>query len=219
MRDVHGTDVSLDPPPLDAVLTSPVADACAAHGRVQTRAHDIGEAPTDFGGARAAASAVSEVCDAEIAVTAPVSVVALVRDTLDAFSEPGTPRWLALERILQHVIACWEALPRHRDPVFARDGWRCTVPGCSSRRNLHDHHLVFRSRGGANQRKNRIAVCAAHHLHGIHGGSVRASGTAPHDVLWELGLRRNGPALLAFVGDRRCVDEQGRAAGHAASFG
>jgi 5-methylcytosine-specific restriction endonuclease McrA len=66
------------------------------------------------------------------------------------------------------VIADWEAEPRHHDPVFARDGWRCKVPACSARRNLHDHHLRFRSRGGGNERANRITVCAAHHLHGIH---------------------------------------------------
>ena len=69
----------------------------------------------------------------------------------------------ALERLLRHVIAHWESAPRHPDPVFARDGWRCTVPACSSRRNLHDHHIRFRSRGGDNARDNRTTVCAAHH--------------------------------------------------------
>jgi len=80
------------------------------------------------------------------------------------------------------------------------------VPGCSSRRNLHDHHLQFRSRGGGNARENRVAVCVAHHLHGIHEGVVRASGSAPRDVRWELGVRSYGPPLLAFIGDRRCSD-------------
>jgi len=153
--------------------------------------------------------AASEVCDAEIQVTAPASVVALVREALDVFAEPGAPRWYALERVLQHAIADWEAMPRHRDPIFARDGWRCTVPGCTSRCSLHDHHVLYRSRGGGNQRTNRTAVCAAHHLHGIHAGAVRAWGTAPHDVHWHLGVRPTGPPLLAYVGDRRCAAEEG----------
>ena len=44
------------------------------------------------------------------------------------------------------------------------------MPACSARRNLHDHHLLFRSRGGGNARDNRITVCAWHHLRGIHQG-------------------------------------------------
>jgi hypothetical protein len=154
--------------------------------------------------------ATFEVCDVEIQFSAPTSVVALFREALDAYAEPGAPRWLALERVLQHVIAYWEATPRHRDPIFARDGWRCAVPGCSSRRNLHDHHLQYRSRGGSNARSNRLGVCAAHHLHGIHPGTIRASGTAPRAVRWQLGVRSGGPPLLTYVGDRRCPDEQWR---------
>jgi hypothetical protein len=131
-------------------------------------------------------------------------VVALLRDVLDVFAPPGMPRWTAFERLLQHVIHHWETAPRHRDPIFDRDGWRCTVPACSSRRNLHDHHVHFRSRGGDNLRSNRTVVCAAHHLHGIHAGTVRASGTAPDAIAWQLGVRGGGAApLLAFRGDRR----------------
>jgi hypothetical protein len=144
-----------------------------------------------------------ELADVDITLTAPASVVALVRETLDAFAEPGEPRWVALERVLQHVITYWEATPRHRDPIFHRDGWRCAVPACSSRRNLHDHHVRYRSRGGDDARENRLTVCAAHHLHGVHGGSIRVWGSAPGDVHWELGVRPGAPPLLSFVGDRR----------------
>jgi hypothetical protein len=129
-------------------------------------------------------------------------VVALLRDVLDAFGDPYEPRWRALERLLRHVITYWESLPRHPDPVFARDGWRCTVPACSSRRNLHDHHIRFRSRGGDNRRDNRTSVCAAHHLHGLHDGTIRAEGAAPHAIEWHLGVRPGAPPLLSFVGDR-----------------
>jgi hypothetical protein len=94
------------------------------------------------------------------------------------------------------VTAEWEAQPRHRDRVFERDGWRCAVPACSARRNLHDHHVLFRSRGGGNARDNRITVCAWHHLRGIHGGIVHAWGEAPHGLTWELGLAAGRPPLL-----------------------
>jgi hypothetical protein len=122
-------------------------------------------------------------------------VTALMRDALDVFSVSGEPRWRALERLLVRVIADWEAEPSHRDPVFARDAWRCTVPGCTSRRNLHDHHVHFRSRGGGNERTNRTTVCAAHHLHGIHGGTIRVTGTAPEALRWDL-------PLFSCIGDR-----------------
>ncbi|MGH7339948.1 MAG: HNH endonuclease signature motif containing protein, partial [Candidatus Rokuibacteriota bacterium] len=120
-----------------------------------------------------------EPTDSDVVFRAPLEVIALFRNAIVAYSLPGEPLWRGLERLLEHVIEEWEAQPRHRDPVFARDGWRCTVPACSSRRNLHDHHVLFRSRGGDNACANRISVCAAHHLHGIHAGVVRAWGEAP----------------------------------------
>lgn len=212
-RDLGGPSVRLVPPPLDAVLRSPVVHIGARpRPNVAVTKNDtvgreacLGRAIPDDPERRAA----YEVCDAEISFTGPASVVALLRDALDAFAPPGVPRWAALERILNHVVAEWEAMPRHRDPIFERDVWRCAVPACSSRRNLHDHHLVFRSRGGANAQQNRIAVCVAHYNHGIHAAVIRASGTAPRSVLWELGLRSNAPPLLTCLGDRyvgdRCV--------------
>ena len=142
--------------------------------------------------------------DAEIDFTGPATVVALFRDALEVFERGGEPRWLAVERLLNRVVTDWEALPHHPDPVFARDGWRCQVPACSGRRELQDHHIVFRSRGGSNARSNRITLCAGHHHHGIHTGVIRASGKAPHHVRWELGVRAAAPALLTLLGDRYC---------------
>ena len=95
-----------------------------------------------------------------------------------------------------HVISEWESQPRHRDPVFARDGWRCTVPACSGRRNLHDHHVLFRSRGGGNARDNRVTVCAWHHLRGIHAGVVERGAPRRDGLTWELGVRAGGRPLL-----------------------
>jgi hypothetical protein len=142
-----------------------------------------------------------EVQDTEVAFTAPASVIALLRSAIAAFAAPADSLAGGFERLLHHVRATWQALPSHRDPVFARDGWRCAVPACTSRRALHDHHLHFRSRGGTNARDNRVAVCATHHLRGIHAGYVRAWGEAPDAITWELGVRAARPPLLRLVGD------------------
>ncbi len=192
-HDLSGGTSRLDPPPLDSPLPT-LAASLEVQIRAQRRWHDS-----------LRPRAATEVCDAEIAFMAPVSVVALFRGALDVFSIPGAPRWLALERVLRHVITQWLSMPPHPDPIFARDGWRCTVPGCTSRRNLHDHHLHYRSRGGGNEQTNRTAVCVAHHLHGIHAGRIRAWGTAPQPIYWELGVRSTAPPLLTYVGDRRCA--------------
>jgi len=129
-----------------------------------------------------------EFPDAEIVFTGPVSVVALFRTAVLAFAHPSDSLPGGLEALLRHVTVEWERQPRHRDPVFARDGWRCAVPVCTARRNLHDHHVVFHSRGGDNGRDNRITLCAWHHLRGIHAGRVRGSGEAPGGITWEIGV-------------------------------
>jgi len=197
-------------PAPNALATAGECRDLSPHVRLQIRAHDDSATMAAIDArqrrltARPRDTIPLEIVDAEIRFTGPTSVVALLRDVLDAFAEPDQPRWAALERLLRHVITHWESTPRHPDPVFARDGWRCTVPACSSRRNLHDHHIRFRSRGGDNQRNNRTTVCAAHHLHGLHAGTVRASGTAPHAIEWQLGVRPDGPPFLTYVGDRLC---------------
>ena len=146
-----------------------------------------------------------ELTDSEITFTAPASVVSLFRTAILAFTDRTEWYWIGCERFLCHVRDEWRAQPRHRDPIFERDGWRCAVPACSSRRNLHDHHVLFRSRGGDNARDNRVTVCAAHHLHGIHAGRIRAWGTAPDGVTWELGVRPGHAPLLRCAGDRYVV--------------
>src|SRR4029077_19832910 len=134
--------------------------------------------------------------DAEIAFTAPVSVVALLRAAILAFAHPDQALVGGLEALLLHVKAEWAAQPRHRDPIFARDGWRCAVPVCTARRELHDHHLVLRSHGGGNGHDSRITLCAWHHLRGIHAVRVRSWGEAPADVTWEIGVRAGRRPLL-----------------------
>ena len=144
-----------------------------------------------------------EFPDAEVAFSAPVSVVALFRTAILAFAAHSHASLIeGLELLLLYVKAEWEGQPRHRDPVFARDRWRCAVPVCTARRELHDHHVVFRSRGGGNGRENRVTLCAWHHLRGVHAGRVRAEGEAPDGITWEIGVRPGRRALLRLVGER-----------------
>jgi hypothetical protein len=141
-------------------------------------------------------------CDADVTFEGPASVVGLLWTAMRTFTPHGAQAWEGLERLLRHAIDEWQSRPRHRDPIFERDGWRCAVPTCSARTDLHDHHVLYRSRGGDNRRDNRVAICAAHHLNGIHRLRIRVAGTAPHDLTWELGIRQGHPPLLRTHGDR-----------------
>jgi hypothetical protein len=96
----------------------------------------------------------------------------------------------ALEAMLDHVVAAWDQEPGRGRAIFERDGWRCAVPGCTSMRNLHEHHIAFRSRGGSNDRANRIALCAWHHLRGVHARRIRIEGQAPDALRFHLPLER-----------------------------
>jgi hypothetical protein len=102
--------------------------------------------------------------------------------------------------MLDHAFAAWgedaKAPARHR--VFARDGWRCAAPGCSSMQNLHDHHIRFRSAGGSDAPDNRVTLCSFHHLRGVHAGRLRCTGRAPDGLSWQFGTRAGAPPLLSY---------------------
>ncbi len=106
----------------------------------------------------------------------------------------------ALLWMLDHVISAWEeqGAQFHDYADFVRDEFRCTTPGCTSRRNLQSHHVVFQSAGGPDEPWNRTTLCAYHHLRGIHAGTMRCSGHAPEGLVFELGLRAAGPPLLRY---------------------
>ncbi|HZX95713.1 MAG TPA: HNH endonuclease signature motif containing protein [Myxococcales bacterium] len=93
-------------------------------------------------------------------------------------------------RMSEHFIETWGPALRDRPSlqkeVLARDRGLCRVPGCS-RAAAHAHHIVFRSRGGADEAPNLVSLCAAHHLHGVHRGWVRVEGEAPGALRWRLG--------------------------------
>lgn len=145
---------------------------------------------------------------AELFFWAPRSVAQLLRATIGSVRRhierssgllPSVGE--AVGAMFDHALAAWgaddERVARtHR--VFARDGWRCTAPGCTSFRNLHDHHIVFRSAGGSNDLTNRTTLCAWHHLRGVHAGVVRCTGVAPDGLRFELGVRREGAAAAVY---------------------
>ena len=89
-----------------------------------------------------------------------------------------------------HFVETWGAVlkarPTPQRRAVERDGGLCQVPGCS-RAAAHAHHVRFRSAGGTDEAGNLVALCAAHHLHGVHRGWVRVRGRAPDALVWELG--------------------------------
>ncbi len=61
------------------------------------------------------------------------------------------------------------------------------APGCTSRAEIEEHHLEYRSAGGSEAPENRVALCRFHHHRGIHGGLMRARGRAGQDLVVRLG--------------------------------
>jgi hypothetical protein len=101
------------------------------------------------------------------------------------------PMWVGLLALLEEFVGTWDtdagAPDRRDDRVFVRDGWRCSAPGCTSRRHLEDHHVVYRSRGGSSGLHNRVSLCRFHHQRGEHGGLMAVRGAAPLGLTWRLG--------------------------------
>ena len=137
------------------------------------------------------------------------AALATVQRRLEHLHQRPASQSEALAEMLAHALATWVTHDPHANAprdrrVFERDGWRCTVPGCSSYRNLHGHHIVFRSHHGSDALTNLTTLCAWHHQRGIHGSGLRAAriisctGRAPHALHFALGLRRHHPPLLAY---------------------
>jgi hypothetical protein len=93
--------------------------------------------------------------------------------------------------------AAWQR--RYR--IFERDGWRCRVPGCSSRANLQVHHVVFRSHGGGEDDGNLATLCATHHLRGIHQGRLRCHALPDGLLAWEFAPDPVDGPLVRYVED------------------
>jgi hypothetical protein len=130
-----------------------------------------------------------------------VAVRETVRRTLGAAQGRPALDGEVFDAILDGALLAWtlrDPAARRPDPVMERDGWRCAVPGCTSRRNLHDHHVVYRSRGGGDAAANRVTLCAFHHQRCLHAGLLRIHGRSPDGLVFELGVRTGAPPLARY---------------------
>ena len=91
-----------------------------------------------------------------------------------------------------------------RRQALERAGYRCEVPGCVCRTNLHVHHIQRRSQGGSDELPNLAVACASHHLRHLHGGTMRVAGEDPRTRIWEIGLQEGEPWRVWC--DERLVD-------------
>ena len=127
----------------------------------------------------------------ELRLRLPRRVVSLLAAALRAARE-AAGGWLdqgaCLERVATHFIeTCQGMVPRARTPeakAIERDQGLCQVPGCS-RSAAHAHHVLYRSRGGGDELANLTALCAPHHLAGVHRGYLRVQGAAPDRLSWD----------------------------------
>ena len=133
------------------------------------------------------------------------AVFTAVRETVRSKLRPECGHFPSDGEVFDAMLECallaWtlrDPRARRPDPVVERDGYRCAVPGCTSRRNLHDHHLRFRSAGGSDAPDNRIALCAFHHQRCLHVGLMRIRGRAPDGLVFEFGLRPGATPLVSY---------------------
>jgi hypothetical protein len=148
---------------------------------------------------------VRAIVDSDVARLAR-AVLCTVRRRIERLTGRLPSEGEAFGVMLDHSLQNWGAYDkklRKSHAIFARDGWRCVVPGCTSMRNLHDHHIEFRSVGGSDEPENRVTLCAFHHLRGVHAGLIRCRGTAPDGLQIALGVRPGTPSLAVYgSGDR-----------------
>jgi hypothetical protein len=114
--------------------------------------------------------------------------------SVEGTDKGAVPVWAAFLALLQDFNETWDVDVAGRRPsaqrIYNRDGWRCMAPGCTSRRNLEVHHIVYRSQGGDDRPGNTACLCRFHHQMGEHGLLARVRGEAPLGLVWALG--RNG---------------------------
>ena len=92
--------------------------------------------------------------------------------------------------------------------ILKRDRFRCQVPGCNCRRNLHIHHIIWRSKGGSDEPSNLIVLCAKCHLRLLHNLlTLKIEGTAPHNLTFTFGPRSHGDErpFLKYVRGRKLL--------------
>jgi hypothetical protein len=106
------------------------------------------------------------------------------------------PTWVGLLYLLEDFAITHDdprATPwRPTNATFNRDDWRCMAPGCTSRAQLEEHHICYRSEQGGEEATNKLSLCRFHHQQGEHGIYARCRGKAPLGLVWRLGRRGLG---------------------------
>ena len=139
----------------------------------------------------------------EFRVWVPVHEVGLVSAAFQAVrkaaGQPLTPGE-CIGLIAAHAAQVWKTHRGRRrntvrNRILVRDRGLCQVPGCSKAAG-HGHHIELRSQGGSDDERNRISLCVAHHLHGIHMGWIRVEPVGEDRLRWQLGVRPGFPPLV-----------------------
>ncbi|MGV8125258.1 MAG: HNH endonuclease [Candidatus Xenobiia bacterium LiM19] len=125
-------------------------------------------------------------------------------DSAQGFIAALLQEWLIIERLHFKVTRNYA--------ILKRDRFRCQVPGCNCRRNLHIHHIIPRSHGGSDEPENLIVLCSRCHLRLLHDlHTLKIEGTAPFNLTFTFGgasLRRDGKHFLKYVRGRKVLQPQ-----------
>jgi len=122
-------------------------------------------------------------------------------DSAQGFIAALLQQWLITERLHFKVTRNYA--------ILKRDRFRCQVPGCNCRRNLHIHHIIPRSHGGSDDPSNLIVLCEKCHLRLLHNlQTLKIEGTAPFNLTFTFGragLRRDGKYFLKYIRGRKVL--------------
>jgi hypothetical protein len=146
-----------------------------------------------------------------ISFWAPDAVIEDLNRYLDNLRERTGPLpvWASLMILVRDAVDVWKQVDRKKKKpqfwrVFERDDYRCQIPTCSKRADMHGHHVVFRSHGGSDDPSNVVSACYGHHKQGVHEGHIRCTGNANHGLRWVLGPRaKHGGPFRIYQGDLR----------------
>ena len=101
--------------------------------------------------------------------------VAIVAGLRKYVRRGGAP---AMLRVVSQILGGpYETVsPALRAAVFARDKYRCKVPGCNNHIHIDVHHLIFQRKDGPNSMDNLVCLCTQHHVL-LHDGYLSIVGT------------------------------------------